>query len=395
MLFGTHTVYVYSYCSYDNSADCDFPSPTSPIIRLEGMDTTLEENDPPSATITGGSLAGSGPMAGKATLQFTATDGGSGVRESQLLVDGSPVITDSYTAQCPYTSFAACPLSHADSMRWNTAEVSDGEHRIALRVLDAAGNSQTVDDHAVLIANHSVIATPPGASQPSGGSIAGEAGVGVSAGAQEEQACAAKGGAQTAVVATETRRIVSGYGRRVRLNGRLTRPDGRPLGAQTLEVLAQPDVSDGKFSALGRTETSMNGHFSIVLAPGPSRTICVRYRATPGAGYAVRVITQQVRVGVKLAVRSHRVGSHGTIYMRGRVLGGFIPAEGQVVELQVYYLGSWRVFKTLRTRPDGRFKATYTFLGGEGTFGFRAQVRHQIDYPFILGASRPISVRAG
>jgi len=116
---GTRTVYVYSYCSYDGSTNCYFPSGVSPIIRIEGMDTTLEDANPPTATINGGSLAGGGPVSGTATLQFTATDGESGVRESQLLVDGSPVLTDSYSSQCPYTNFAACPQSQTNSMGWD------------------------------------------------------------------------------------------------------------------------------------------------------------------------------------------------------------------------------------------------------------------------------------
>jgi hypothetical protein len=93
-------------------------------------------------------------------LDFTAADGESGVQQSQLLVDGNPVITDSYSAGCPYTSFAACPPSMPDSMAWNTGAVPDGPHQVALRITDAAGNTQTIDDHSVVISNPTVTPVP-------------------------------------------------------------------------------------------------------------------------------------------------------------------------------------------------------------------------------------------
>jgi len=157
---GTHTIYVDSFCSTDGSTNCYFSANTTPVIELVGMDTTLEDLTPPSATLTGGSLTGNGPISGVGTLDFTATDPDSGVEQSELLLDGSPVLTDSYASQCPYTSFAACPPSMPDSMAWNTGAVTDGEHQIALRITDAAGNTQVVGDHSVLISNPTLTPVP-------------------------------------------------------------------------------------------------------------------------------------------------------------------------------------------------------------------------------------------
>jgi hypothetical protein len=39
----THKIFIGDYCSYNASADCYFSSNTSPVVRLEGMDTTLED----------------------------------------------------------------------------------------------------------------------------------------------------------------------------------------------------------------------------------------------------------------------------------------------------------------------------------------------------------------
>jgi hypothetical protein len=62
---GTHIIFVGDYCSYDASSDCYFSSNTAPVVRLEGMDTTLEDTSLPTAAITGGSLATGGPLSGK------------------------------------------------------------------------------------------------------------------------------------------------------------------------------------------------------------------------------------------------------------------------------------------------------------------------------------------
>jgi hypothetical protein len=370
---GTHTVYVYSYCSYDDSANCNFPSPTSPVIKLEGMDTTLTDADPPTATINGGSLAASAPVSGNATLQFTATDGQSGVRESQLLIDGSPVAADNYSSQCSYANFAACPQSQVNSMTWNTNTVANGEHRVALRITDAAGNTHTVDDHSVTVANAS--ATGPSAEPP---------------------ACAEAPGTRTKItVAAKHHLLVSGYRQRARLSGKLLGA-GKPISAGTVEILTRPAVSSGKFLLLGHVTTGAHGQFKLILPPGISRTVCLRYHALPGGVYtAALAVTEQVRAGVTLAVHPRVVESNGTIILTGNVLGGYISGAGKVVELQVLYLGSWRVFQTVRTRPDGQFTSFYSFLGGQGIFAFRASVRGENDYPYALGYSHPVRVRAG
>ncbi len=370
---GTQTVYVYSYCSYDASTNCYFPSGVSPVIRIEGMDTTLEDATPPTATINGGSLAGGGPMSGNATLQFTATDGESGVRESQLLLDGSPVITDDYSSQCTYTNFAACPQSQTASIALDTSKIANGEHQVALRVTDAAGNTQTVDNHLVLIANEAPAEGPP------------------------PPPCAAVVGTHTTItVTTRHHLLVSNYHQRARLNGQLLESGGKPIANASVEVLARQAVGNDKFFPLGHVTTRANGRFSTTLPAGVSRTICLRYRPLPGGNYAaVLAVTQQVRAGVSLAVHPHNIESNGTIILSGKVLGGFISSVGKVTELQVYYLGSWRVFRTLRSNPSGGFTSFYSFVGGQGTFAFRACVRNENDYPFTFGCSRPVSVRVG
>jgi hypothetical protein len=372
---GTRKIFIGDYCAYNASADCDFSSNTSPVVRLEGMDTTLEDTTLPTATVNGGSLATGGPASGKATLLFTATDDGSGVRGSELLIDGSPVITHSYANQCPYMDFAACPQSMTDSMTWDTTTISNGEHRVALRITDASGNEQTVDDHAVLIANP-IPAQAEEVSPPP---------------------CTAATGTHALItVSAPHDLLVSNYHQQVNLRGELTGPNGTPMVNTTVEVLTRPAVSGDNFSLFSRITTHSGGHFKIKLPPGTSRTVCLRYKPLSNGLYAAALsITQRVRAGLQLSVHPHHATASGTITLRGGVLGGFIPELGKVVELQVHFLGHWRVFRTPSTTPGGRFTSFYTFLGGQGTFAFRACVRAENNYPFVFGCSKAVLVRAG
>jgi hypothetical protein len=368
---GTQNVEVYSYCSYDTSYGCVFPSTLAPIIRAEGMDTTLEDTSAPTATITGGALAGDGPISGSASLQFTAADSGSGVREAQLLLDGSVIATHSYANQCVYTNFTPCPSSQADTMTIDTRALANGQHQLALRVVSTAGNVQAVDSHALLVSNEGPsVLIPP---------------------------CAASGGMQTTITVNARHHVVvSNYGEQAMLSGRLRGAAGKPIVGASVEVLTERVGGNGSFSPLNDVTTRSNGRFTARLPVGVSQLICLRYQLTPGGRYAAAVIVaQQVRAALDLSIYPHTVEPNGTIFLSGHVLGGFIPAIGKVVELQVYYRGSWRVFRTPQTDPRGHFESFYGFLGGQGRFAFRACVRAESEYPYIFGCSRPVSVRAG
>jgi hypothetical protein len=169
-----------------------------------------------------------------------------------------------------------------------------------------------------------------------------------------------------------------------------------PVAGATVEVLSRPAISGATFSAQGHVTTRANGRFRLTLPAGVSRTVCLRYHPLSGNVYtAARLLTEQVSAGVTLAVHPQNVEPNGTIILTGNVLGGYISGAGKVVELQVLYLGSWRVFQTVRSQPSGQFTSFYSFLGGLGSFAFRARVRGENDYPYALGYSHPVTVRAG
>ena len=101
----------------------------------------------------------------------------------------------------------------------------------------------------------------------------------------------------------------------------------------------------------------------------------LQYRETVAAGLSLS------------APRRARPGK--TFAFRGKLAGGYIPAGGALVSLEIFFGGEWREIALLRTNRRGAFAYRYTFAAiGPATYRFRAQLPHTIGYPFASGASR-------
>jgi hypothetical protein len=147
---------------------------------------------------------------------------------------------------------------------------------------------------------------------------------------------------------------------------------------------------------LGHTTTTAHGTYHFRLAPGPSRVIQVSYDGADRANAAQRDVVEHVRAGATLAIRPAHVRNRQRITFTGRLLGAFIPAGGKGVEIQVRVGRRWRDVVATRAKARGRFRATYRFQRSAGvTYRFRAVVRPEPGYPYIVGASRPVRVRVG
>ncbi len=108
----TTSLTLSAYCSNDDAgAGCTLASGGAPDIQLFGAQLTLQSDTPPSATVTGGNLPGSGTITGTGTITYDASSSVSGVRSADLLIDGQVAATNSYVSACPYVSWAACPLN--------------------------------------------------------------------------------------------------------------------------------------------------------------------------------------------------------------------------------------------------------------------------------------------
>ncbi len=151
-----------TYCSSDDGVQgCVIGKGSeTPDLQMFGSQITLEDNTPPTASVTGGILAGTGTLTGTQSLSYTASDPLSGVRQVKMLIDGIQAVANTYTSQCPYQNFLACPANTTDTIKWNTASVLDGQHSLQVLVEDAAQNT-TVFYHATITTHNAPTVTSP------------------------------------------------------------------------------------------------------------------------------------------------------------------------------------------------------------------------------------------
>lgn len=176
------------------------------------------------------------------------------------------------------------------------------------------------------------------------------------------------------------------------LTGRLTL--GRaPLGRRTLLVSRQLLGQQG-WTALHSIRTARDGGFRYRATRGPARTLRFRYPGSPTIRGVNSNVVLRVPASSTISASRHLVITGEYVTFRGRLRGGWIPADGALVELQVYTRGAWRTFAQPRARRSGRWLYRYRFetIRGRASFRFRARIRRQADYPFTTGLSRPTRV---
>jgi hypothetical protein len=316
------------YCSNDDySNSCTIGGGENADLQLFGSQVTLSDSNPPSGSVTGGALAGSGSVSGTQSLSFDASDGGPGVRLIQLLVDGQVVATNDYGAECPYQNFAACPATISDSISWNTASVANGPHEVALRIVNAAQVPAIVDDHSLVTHN------PP--HTPNGSPACESAGL-------------------TLVVNGKSRRALIRFGRRPKITGMLACGNASIVGATIAITGGGLDTS---------VTTSLLGQFSYQVPPGPNRTIRFVYRAFADDLKPAAAATAHLAVlpRIRLSISPRRTFDGGTIAWHGEVAGGPYPAGGVTLLVEVREGRRWQPFDEIIAR-DGSFGYRYTFL---------------------------------
>lgn len=195
------------------------------------------------------------------------------------------------------------------------------------------------------------------------------------------------------VAATARRSHVLRLRRRSRLHiaGVLRTRAGVPVSHATIWVLRRV-AGRTRFRTLGRTRTNAAGDFSFTAPGGPSGTIRVVYRGSRRMRMSVANTRMRVRGSVRLKVRRIvRAGSRTSI--GGKVLGGYIPAGGVLVQLWYTVAGQrsgWEPFEhAIRARRGGRFHIRFRVPAAARnfTYRFRAVVARQHGWPYLATRS--------
>ena len=220
------------------------------------------------------------------------------------------------------------------------------------------------------------------------------------------RAAAAPAGAKTRIFARLRWRRRSGtritvpFGAPARLNGRLLNADGIGLGGRRLRVVSRPSRGAVSRKRVDVVRTGPHGGFRLGLSRGPSRRVTVSFLGEHGLGPARRPgLALRVRGGVlmRLAPRSVRTGE--VVHFRGRVRtrGAALPRRGKLVAIQYFEHAArrWRPVQFARADHTGRFRSRYRFryINGTARIRLRAVVVAEERWPYVPGASRPLTVR--
>jgi hypothetical protein len=197
------------------------------------------------------------------------------------------------------------------------------------------------------------------------------------------------------VVNRPVRRVA--FGRGATVSGWLGLAGGGALGGQKVRVFAAPDDGSHQFRPVAVITTRPDGSWSARLPRGPSRLVVAVYDGStttePSISPAVRLI---VPAKVRLRIQPTHTHWGATITIRGRVLGGFIPA-GKFLRLRIGVGGIRETVGIPDVSPDGRFHTTWTFAPGNGTvrYWFSVSTLPEGDYPYAPASSPRVTVTVG
>ncbi len=378
------------------------------IVELFAADLVLSQSTPPTVSAVSGGLAEDPSVQGTSDVAFHAADSGSGVYEALIRVDGklvSHTVLNEDGGRCrnvggttdglpAFLYTQPCPAAESADVPFDTTGLSNGVHHLLVTVTDAAGNAATVLDRELTVANP----LPPGGPPPA-----------------TPEACAGATAATGPAHITLTARWGSHAGARLRgsrlrgphlrghygaahpIEGRLTGPTGAPLADVPLEVCELPDLTGARARLLATPRTAADGTWSLALPRNlPSCTLRVDYRAAPldPLPEATRTLTLTVPAALALRIAPRTAPSDGAIRLRGRLLGGPLPAGGKQLVLEARAPGGrWLEFHVIRTGAGGRFGYLYRFrLPGPAHYQFRVLCEPEADFPFAAGASNVVGV---
>jgi hypothetical protein len=373
---------------------------------MHSADITLQQDAAPTAAATGGSLTTQTVLQGVEAINITASDPGSGVFQAIFEIDGKPLSGKTLNpngGNCePYAKAldgtnvflnpTPCPQAVSNiAASFNTAQIPDGEHQLSVLVSDAAGNTTTILSRTVVFNN------------------SGEYIVQLQRRQQAEQqqhelsvygACNAGCDSHARLLTTGRNLTAKAITRRyahsaLTLSGRLLDHTGAPMVGAEVELLQQPTYLGAKTALVATNVTNAEGDWKLYVSRGPSRLIIVGYRSrSKDAAYATQLqYREKVFASVRLAA-PHHVRPGQAFSFRGALAGGYLPANGVFVSLEIYYGGRWREIALLSTNHRGAFTYRYTFASVEPiTYHFRAVLPAMMTYPFIPAASPSANVR--
>jgi hypothetical protein len=145
-------------CAKAESKWCNLDPGSWSAIRA--LTITIEDDFLPVFSIGGDMLAG-GWLRGEHKLEYSALDGGSGLKRTEALIDGHPVLAHdhpcnvvSVSGELRATTMRPCPTNRVGYYPISTTGFSDGPHTVSHCATDFAGNVNCGLTRTILIDNN-------------------------------------------------------------------------------------------------------------------------------------------------------------------------------------------------------------------------------------------------
>lgn len=394
-------IFVRAACLPDSELECLTPEDLNhegdSVFSAEANISSAEVILATKATPKGSGFTGtllSETVSGTGTLSFTATDPGPGVYQARVKIDSQQVWAETPSlneGKCAPTGTTEgirvfnyaqpCPTETAVHAEIHTASLTDGAHALTVEVEDAAGNITTVYSGTLTTANHTATTIlSPTIAPPNRGALNGTP--------ASESAILTASAKQPKETFTRALK-----GSAVALTGRLTDPSGAPIKDAQVQLLQQP-TSASTPNRIATATTSADGTWTFHAPAGPSRLLQVAYYShlLDTAPAATLDFHESVQAAVSMhAPHRARVG-HAVVF-RGQLAGGYVPPDGESVQMEILYADRWRTIEVLPTSSRGTWAYKYVFTLGAGTsYLFRAATVPNAGYPFLGAHSKPVRV---
>jgi hypothetical protein len=184
-----------------------------------------------------------------------------------------------------------------------------------------------------------------------------------------------------------------GFGRRVKVGGRLKIGDGQPLPGAEVEVFSRTGGSPEQ--PVGRLRTDRQGRYAYPARATATRTLRFAFRGTALMLPAEREVTLLTSAASTLRAQPRLLRNGESVAFSGSLRSLPTPPAGKLVELQVVLSGRWQTFRTTRTDAKGAWRIGYRFRRSCGVlrYRFRARLPAEAGYRFETGRTRATTVR--
>jgi hypothetical protein len=357
----------------------------------------VDDASPPVGGLTGGTTDA---QTWSRVMDFglNGADAGGGLLQAVIELDGADALAvplggstcRDLAQDASFHGFAAaqpCPLRIDNgSLDIDTSKLPQGQHVVRVLLEDAAGNRTPIFGPVTRTITSSE-AIGPGSDPALRGAANGD-------GASDLARLTAHWGRRGSRTL-----LVSRFGRRHVVRGRLRTTDGAPIANAAIDMVSKTTaVNARELSKRAGPRTGADGGWRVALPKGvSSRDVTFRYRShvNDTVAAATASVRLRVRAGLHLAIHPRRARQGQAIHFDGRLLGGPLPRGGkQVVLLARASRGGWVRFNVVRTDGGGRFRTVYRFRqAGAALYRFRALSLSEAAYPYLAGGSNVVKVR--